>query len=136
VPKAGEYYLNKGAEDEPTTLDQLGDFLKQLHDADPHRKLVLRGDENLEYGEVRGVMARVQGSGYPGISFLVGKIHVAGESETGEVAVTTERAGIDPAGGAGAPGDAPPADAGAAPAGAGAAPADAGAGAGNMGQGS
>src|SRR3972149_5851520 len=51
VPKAGEYYFNKGQEDELTTLDQLGEFLKQLHDADPYRKIVLRGDENLKYGD-------------------------------------------------------------------------------------
>lgn len=116
VPKAGEYYLNKGQQDDPVTLDELQEFLKQLHETDPFRKLVLRGDENLKYGDVRSLMARVQESGYPGISFLVGKRHRAGESDTPEVATTTEGSGKAPAEeGAAAPVAAPPADAGAAP---------------------
>jgi len=133
VPKAGEYYLNKGQQDDLTTLDDLEAFLKQLHDTDPHRKIVMRADEKLKYGEARLVMARVQESGYPGISFLVGKRHRAGESDTPEVAVTTDASGAatgTEAGAAAAPA------AGAAPADPGAAPADAGAAPANPGQGS
>jgi biopolymer transport protein TolR len=131
VPKADEVYINKGGADELISLDDLEQYLKQLHDSDPHRKLVLRGDENLKYGEARKVMARVQESGYPGISFLVGKRHREGESETSEVEVTHQRSvpGMEDAGGA--PGAAPAANGGAAP------PADAGAAPGNPpGQGS
>jgi biopolymer transport protein TolR len=143
VPKAGEYYLNKGQQDDPITLDELEAFLKQLHDTDPFRKLVMRGDEKLKYGDARNVMARVQESGYPGISFLVGKRHRAGETDAPEVAATTEATGKAPAEGGAAPGAAPAAEAGtgaaapgAAPADAGAAPAGAGAAPGNPGQGS
>jgi biopolymer transport protein TolR len=114
VPKAGEYYVNKGQEDLPTTLDELAEYLKQLHDTDPYRKLVMRGDENLKYGDVRTVMARVQESGYPGISFLVGKRHRAGETES-EVTATTDTSGKAVAPGEAAPGGAPP-EAGSAPA--------------------
>ncbi len=129
VPKAGEYYLNKGQQDDPTNLDDLEAFLKQLHDTDPYRKIVMRADEKLKYGEARLVMARVQESGYPGLSFLVGKKHRAGESDT-EVTATTQASGATVGGEGAAPAapaaGAPPAEPGAAPAGAGAAPANPG----------
>jgi len=119
VPKSDEVYINKGGSDEQISLDDLEQYLKQLHETDPHRKLVLRGDENLEYGEARKVMARVQESGYPGISFLVGKIHREGEP-TGQVEVTHQRTEAGAEANGGVPGanggGAPPADTGAAPA--------------------
>ena len=123
-PKANEYYVNRtGQEDQPITLDELAEYVKQLHDTDPTRKLVLRADENLKYGDVRPVMARVQESGYPGISFLVGKRHREGEGA--EVMATSEESGKAGAPAAGAPAAeggvaAPPA----APEGAAAAPAN------------
>ncbi len=86
VVRAGEYYVNKGGNDELTSLDGVVAFLKERHDAEPYRKLVLRADANLRYGEVRAIMARVQEAGFPGISFLVGKRHRGGEEATSDAA--------------------------------------------------
>lgn len=104
VPKAGEYYINTGSEDRLTDLDGLTAFLKEQHDADPFRKLVLRADERLKYGDVRDVMARVQEIGYPGLSFLVGKRHRAGEEATSDLAAKT----LEGPPGGGAPANAGP----------------------------
>ncbi len=87
IPKAGEYYINKGSgAEELATLDGLTTFLKEQHDAEPFRKLVVRADANLKYGDVREIMARVQEIGFPGLSFLVGKRHRAGEEATSDAA--------------------------------------------------
>jgi biopolymer transport protein TolR len=112
IPKAGEYYINTGSEDRATDLDGMTAFLKEQHDADPFRKLVLRADEHLRYGDVRDVMARVQEIGFPGLSFLVGKRHQAGEEATSDVAANTLEgapSGAAPAGTGAAPGNAGPA---------------------------
>lgn len=124
VARAGEYYINKGGNDEPTNLDGVVAYLKERHDAEPYRKLVLRADANLRYGEVRTIMARVQEAGFPGLSFLVGKRHKAGEEATSDTAATESM---------GAPGGAPAVPGEGAPAGAGSAPAEAGAAPGNAG---
>ncbi len=112
IPKAGEYYINTGSEERATDLDGVTAFLKEQHDADPFRKLLLRADEHLRYGDVRDVMARVQEIGFPGLSFLVGKRHRAGDEVTSDIAARTlEEASAG----------APPADTGAAPGNAGSA---------------
>ncbi|MFN8628609.1 MAG: biopolymer transporter ExbD [Candidatus Binatia bacterium] len=89
IAKAGEYYVNKGDKEDATTLDDLEAYLKQLHETDPFRKIVLRADEKLNYGEARLVMARVQESGYPGLSFMVGQRYRPGESPA-EVTATRQ----------------------------------------------
>lgn len=121
VAKAGEYYVNRGGTDERSDLDGVVAYLKERHDAEPYRKLVLRADANLRYAEVREIMARVQDVGFPGLSFLVGKRHQAGEEATSDVAAT-EAMGAAAEGGASVPGADAPGNAASAPAAAGAAP--------------
>jgi len=133
IPKAGEYYITTGGEDRLNDLDGVTAFLKEQHEADPFRKLVLRADEHLRYGDVRDVMARVQEIGFSGLSFLVGKRHRAGEEATTDIAARTleesKSTGVAPADTGTVPGStgAAPADTGAGPGDTGAAPADTGA---------
>ena len=125
IAKPGEYYVSTGGEEAPTNLDGVMAYLKERHDAEPYRKLVLRADANLRYGEVRAIMARVQEAGFPGLSFLVGKRHRAGEETTSDAAVmegTGGAAGGAPDSGAQGTGSAP-AEAGSAPENTGSAPA-------------
>jgi biopolymer transport protein TolR len=69
VAKDGAYYVDKERYD----LDGAITVLSDRHAAEPLRRLVLRGDAKLTYGEVRGVLSRAQQVGFPGMSFLVGE---------------------------------------------------------------
>jgi biopolymer transport protein TolR len=74
VVKAGEYYVN----DQKYDLDAAIDTLALEHNLDPHRRLVLRADANLTYGDVRQILARSREIGFPGMSLLVGERHKPG----------------------------------------------------------
>jgi biopolymer transport protein ExbD/biopolymer transport protein TolR len=74
VAHAGEYYVNEQRYD----LDGLIEMLANEHAAEPLRRLVLRADSRLTYGQVREVLARSQQIGFPGLSFMVGERHRPG----------------------------------------------------------
>jgi len=71
VTRSGEFYID----DKPYGLDEAIDFLSAEHAADPLRRLILRGDEGLFYGQVRELFARAQKVGFPGIALMVGERH-------------------------------------------------------------
>jgi biopolymer transport protein TolR len=79
--KAGEYHLNEQKYD----LDGVIEALSEAHANEPTRRLVLRGDEKLTYGQVRELFGRAQQVGFPGIALMVGEKHLAGKQ-----AATTE----------------------------------------------
>lgn len=54
--------------------DELEARLRELHEAEPLRRLILRGDSSLEYEDVRSVFALCQQIGFPGISLRVGQL--------------------------------------------------------------
>jgi biopolymer transport protein TolR len=74
VAKAGEYIIGS----EHYDLDRAIDYLSAEHAVDPYRRLVLRADAGLIYGDVRAILARTQQVGFPGMSFLVGERHKLG----------------------------------------------------------
>ena len=67
VSKGGALYLDQKQIPE----GQLEAFLKAARDREPNRRLVLRGDRGVRYGEVRGVLATVQRLGFTGMSLRV-----------------------------------------------------------------
>jgi len=69
VAHAGEYYVD----DQRYDLEGLIDMLSAEHAAEPVRRLMLRADSRLTYGNVRAVLARTQQVGFPGLSFMVGE---------------------------------------------------------------
>src|SRR5215831_13284019 len=71
VAKVGEYYI----EDKKYDLDGAIELLSAEHAVDPYRRLVLRADAKLKYGDVRELFARSQQIGFPGMSLLVGERH-------------------------------------------------------------
>lgn len=75
VARAGEFHLDGERYD----LDGVTGALIDLHTADPLRRLVIRADQRLPYGEVRGLLARAQEMGFEGLNFLVGEKHREGE---------------------------------------------------------
>jgi biopolymer transport protein TolR len=81
VATRGEYYINQ----EKYDLDGAIAFLSDQHAADPYRRLVLRADSRLTYGDVREIFARAQEVGFPGIALLVGERHRTGEPKLTEL---------------------------------------------------
>lgn len=75
VAKPGEYHIGERTYD----LEGLTAQLAVEREGDPTRRLALRGDAGLKYGEVRALLAKTQELGFPGMSFMVGERHRAGE---------------------------------------------------------
>ena len=69
VAKAGEYYID----DRKYDLDGAIENLSAAHAADPLRRLVLRADAKLTYGQVREIFGRSQQVGFPGVALMVGE---------------------------------------------------------------
>ena len=83
VAKRGEYYIDKDRFD----LDGAIDSLAAARADDPNRRLVLRADGRLTYGDVREIFARAQKIGFPGIALMVNEKH---RSDVAEAAAATE----------------------------------------------
>lgn len=69
VGRSGAVYIEKSV----TTLADLPSQLSEIHDREPDRKVVLKGDGTLEYQKVRDVFAVVQNAGFGGVSLQVEK---------------------------------------------------------------
>jgi biopolymer transport protein ExbD len=78
VAKHGEYHIDQQQYD----LDGAINYLSDAHAADPYRRLVLRADSRLTYGNVREIFNRAQKVGFPGIALMVGERKKAGAPET------------------------------------------------------
>ena len=77
IVKAGEYYIG----DQKYDLDGAIEHLSAEHALDPYRRLALRADTRLTFGDVRAILARSQAVGFPGMSLLVGERHKAGRQQ-------------------------------------------------------
>jgi biopolymer transport protein TolR len=71
VAATGELWIDGQRYDEHGALA----VLQAAHEADPQRRLAIRGDERLTYGQVRAVCAQAQKIGFPGVALLVGERH-------------------------------------------------------------
>ncbi len=60
-------------EQDPLPEDQLEAQLRAIHEAEPLRRVILRGDASLRYEDVRGVFRMCQGIGFPVVSLRVGE---------------------------------------------------------------
>lgn len=60
-------------EKEELTVDTLGERLTELHQQQPLRRVVLRADGELKYGDVRPLFGRCQQIGFPGVALQVGE---------------------------------------------------------------
>jgi biopolymer transport protein TolR len=89
VAKAGEFHIDERTLD----LDGAIAYLSDAHAAEPMRRLVLRGDARLKYGDVRQFMARAQEVGFPGLNFMVSEKHKPGATPDGGQAAADSTAG-------------------------------------------
>jgi biopolymer transport protein ExbD/biopolymer transport protein TolR len=69
VARTGEYYIN----DQKYGLEDAIEVLSSEHATEPLRRLVLRADAKLAYGQVRELFARSQKVGFPGVALMVGE---------------------------------------------------------------
>jgi biopolymer transport protein TolR len=71
VAHSGEYFVDDQRYDLDGAIERLG----TVHAADPLRRLILRADQDLPYGDVRELFARAQKVGFPGMALMVGEKH-------------------------------------------------------------
>ena len=64
----GQLFIDKVPIDE----GELEAHLRQTHEKEPERRLLLKGDQSLTYGRMRDLFGRGQKAGFPGISLVVG----------------------------------------------------------------
>ena len=76
VAHSGDIYVG----DEKLDLEAAVAQLAAEHAADPYRRLILRADAGLKYGQVRDLFAKAQEVGFPGIGLQVGERHKAGQA--------------------------------------------------------
>lgn len=68
ISAAGNFFVEK----EPVKdLETLAERLKAEHQADPERRIVLKGDSSLPYQKFRSTLAMLQTSGLPGVALSV-----------------------------------------------------------------
>jgi biopolymer transport protein TolR len=103
VNTPGQFHVDADEYD----LDGVVQFLSDQHQRDPYRRLVLRADARLKYGQVREFMARTQKIGFPGLNFMVGEKAKDGARATADYAGREETATPDTTNAA-APDAAPP----------------------------
>ena len=76
--------VHVGVDERTLDLEAVMTYLGEQHAIDPYRRLVLRADAGLKYGDVREFMARVQQVGFPGVNFMVGEKHKPGQGPAGD----------------------------------------------------
>ena len=68
ISAAGNLFLEKEAIQDVASLVQR---LKAAHEAQPDRKIVVKGDASLPYSKLRALLAEVQTAGLPGVQLSV-----------------------------------------------------------------
>jgi biopolymer transport protein ExbD len=68
VTRGGKIYLEKAA----VARAELGAHLQRAHDAAPHRRLVLKGDREARWADLRAIFKECHSIGFPGVALQVG----------------------------------------------------------------
>lgn len=67
----GDYFLNIAPlPNTPMEAQSLKHHISQVLLKDPHRKIVVKGDKNVDYGKVVAMMVLLQQSGVPNVGLL------------------------------------------------------------------
>lgn len=70
VDSKGQFYLDFGGKQEPITLDALQTRVKKVLSQNPRIPVLVRGDTNVSYGAVIGLMVALQGAGVPNVGLV------------------------------------------------------------------
>jgi biopolymer transport protein ExbD len=88
-------YVEQEKHDVATAVELLG----WKHAEAPHRRLVIRADRRLKYGQVRDLLAKTRQVGFPGTSLLVGERSRPGAQPVAAASGEEEPAAADAGGG-------------------------------------
>ena len=80
VAQSGKIYIEK----EPVEAAALAAKLAAIHEAEPDRRVVLKGDGAVDYQKVRDLFTTVQNAGFSGVSLMVSKKKGTGPDEPEE----------------------------------------------------
>jgi len=109
MDQAGDFYIEESKYD----LDGAITELAEAHAREPERRLVLRADARLTYGQVRRVLGRTQQVGFPGVSMMVGERARSRGAGDADAPVPVDRSAEEPPAAAAPPAaepDSPPAE--------------------------
>lgn len=70
VDSSGQYYLDFGGEQTAINLAQLQDRVRKVITQNSKISVLVRGDKNVSYGEVIGLMVALQGAGVPNVGLV------------------------------------------------------------------
>jgi len=80
VAQSGKIYIEK----EAVEASALEARLAAIHEAEPERRVVLKGDSSVDYQKVRDLFTTVQTAGFSGVSLMVSKKKGSGPEEPEE----------------------------------------------------
>ncbi|MEP0071492.1 MAG: protein TolR [Marinomonas sp.] len=70
VDSQGQFYLDVGGEQENISLDTLQDKVRKVLSQNPTMSVLVRGDTNVPYGDVVGLMVALQAAGVPNVGLV------------------------------------------------------------------
>lgn len=70
VDSKGQFYLDVGGKQENITLEALTSRVKKVLGQNPGTPVLVRGDKNVSYGSVIGLMVALQGAGVPNVGLV------------------------------------------------------------------
>ncbi|TDO96912.1 protein TolR [Marinomonas balearica] len=70
VDKKGQYFIDIGGEQAPISLVDLQSRVRKILSQNPNIPVLVRGDKNVSYGEVVGLMVSLQGAGVPNVGLV------------------------------------------------------------------
>ncbi|NVK74316.1 protein TolR [Marinomonas sp. CT5] len=70
VDSDGNYYLDVGGKQESIALSQIQDRVRKVFNQNPKMSVLVRGDKNVSYGDVIGLMVTLQGAGVPNVGLV------------------------------------------------------------------
>jgi len=66
----GSYYMNVGEEEEPVALEKIAERTKQIIQANPKIKVLVEGDEAIQYKSVIQLMSLLQSAGAKSVGLI------------------------------------------------------------------
>lgn len=70
VDKDGSYYIDIGGEQSAISLNDLKERVQKVLAQNPRLPILVRGDKNVPYGQVVGLMVALQGAGAPNVGLV------------------------------------------------------------------
>lgn len=70
IDRDGNYYIDIGGEQSSLSLAELKERVRKVLAQNPNLPVLVRGDRNVPYGEVIGLMVALQGAGAPNVGLV------------------------------------------------------------------